>query len=186
MSRIPPLTPGELDDAQQELYDEIVGGPRGRRAGSRLLAADGSLRGPFNAFLLSPVVGSPFQRIGAALRFETELSADARELAILVVAARWSCEFEWNAHVPIALEAGVDQHVVDSIAAGDEPRFLDRRQALVHRVAREALDDRTVGSETYAALEADLGRRSTFELLAVIGYYSMLALVLNGFDVRFD
>lgn len=186
MSRIPPLTPGDLDGAQRVLYDEIVSGPRGQRTGSRLVAADGSLRGPFNSFLLSPVVGSPFQRIGAALRFETELSADLRELAILAVAAKWSCEFEWNAHVPIALEAGVEQHVVDSLAAGDEPRFDNPRHALVHRVARDALDERTIGSDTYAALSADLGDRSTFELLAVIGYYSMLALVLNGFDVRFD
>lgn len=186
MSRIPSLTRADLDDDQRELYDEIVGGPRGRRAGARLVAPDGSLRGPFNALLLSPVVGSPFQRIGAALRFETELSADLRELAILLVAAEWSCEFEWSAHAPLARDAGLDEHTIDTLADGGVPQYDSELRGLVDRAAREVFTERTITSATYRDLEDGLGRRSTFELLAIIGYYSMLALVLNGFDVRFD
>jgi len=186
VSRIPHLTPADLDPAQRELYDEIVDGPRGKRAGARLLSDDGSLRGPFNPLLLSPVVGSPFQRIGAAIRFETELADDLRELAILLVASAWNCEFEWRSHVPIALRSGIREEVIEALAAGDDPTFDTDEQALVQLASQEILTTRTISDRTFVELERALGRRSTFELLATFGYYSMLALVLNGYDVRFD
>ncbi|HEY0949418.1 MAG TPA: hypothetical protein VGD85_04425, partial [Nocardioides sp.] len=50
------------------------------------------------AGLLSPAVGDALQRLGAAVRYRTALPDRAREMAILLVAARWDSAFEREAH----------------------------------------------------------------------------------------
>jgi 4-carboxymuconolactone decarboxylase len=99
MTRLAPLTPDVLDEDQRRLYQEIASGPRasGARPGD-LVESSGVLAGPFNAMLLRPELGSALQALGAAIRYRGALGGRARELAILVVAARWESEFEWRVH----------------------------------------------------------------------------------------
>ncbi|MEV6625768.1 carboxymuconolactone decarboxylase family protein, partial [Amycolatopsis sp. NPDC051114] len=87
MTRLPRLSPADLDDDQRALREAITGGPR---AGGPfpLTDAAGALTGPFNALLFAPPAGQALQRLGAAVRYETAIGDRARELAILAVAAR--------------------------------------------------------------------------------------------------
>jgi 4-carboxymuconolactone decarboxylase len=90
MTRLPILTPADLDDQQRVLYNAIAGGPRA--AGPRLFAltdAAGRLNGPFNAMLFAPEVGTALQELGTAIRYRSSLTARIREMAILAVAAHW-------------------------------------------------------------------------------------------------
>jgi len=72
--RIAALTPDTLNKAQAHLYDQIAGGPRA--AGPQhfaLTAENGALRGPFNAMLLAPKLGTAVQELGSALRYRGAL-----------------------------------------------------------------------------------------------------------------
>ncbi len=181
MTRLPPLTPERLDAAQRALYDEIVTGPR---RGQSLVAADGSLRGPFDLLLRAPAVGRPLQAVGAAIRYGAGLPDPLRELAILATAAAWQCRFEWETHVPIAVAAGLPADGLAPIWDGGAPELDHPHAPLVVAVVREALVDRTLSEARVAELVAELGDAWAVELLMVVGYYSSLALLLNGFDVR--
>ena len=88
-ARLRSFRPSELNDDQLEVYNAIAGGPR---AGGpfALTNDDGSLRGPFNAMVLSPAIGLALQSVGAAVRYRSTLTDRAREMAILVVAAHWA------------------------------------------------------------------------------------------------
>lgn len=181
MARLDPLTPAELDADQRALYDAIVEGPR---AGSGLTAPDGSLRGPFDPLLRSPGIGDAVQELGAVIRFQGALPADLRELAILMAAAPWSCAFELATHGRIAASVGVDPAVVAAIAAGEQADLAEGTpQRLIHDAALELFANARLGDGTYESLRTTLGDAQTVELLVVFGYYSMLAMLMETFEI---
>jgi AhpD family alkylhydroperoxidase len=177
------FTPDELDPAQRELYDAIAGGPRA--AGPQLFAltdADGRLNGPFNAMLLAPAVGQALQQLGAAIRYQTSLTDRVRELAILLVAARWDCDFEWYAHEAIGRAAGLTEEEIAALRDGRAPDLADQTEAVAVRLVLALLDG-DVDDVTYHHAISTIGNRMVFELTALVGYYATLALQLRVFRV---
>jgi len=184
MSRLEPLAPRDLDRHQQALYDAITTGPR---AGSGLTTAQGTLRGPFDALLRSPSVGQAVQELGSVLRYGGALPDDLRELAILVAAAHWRCAFELDVHGGLAIRAGLAQEVVDALREGRPTRpTAGTAQRIVHDAARELLETHRMRQRTYTELVDTVGVEQVVELLAVLGYYTLLAMILESFEVRSD
>lgn len=182
MPRIRPLTPAELAPAQELLYGAITGGPRGQGPQHfALTAEDGSLRGPFDLMLRSPAVGTAQQELGAAIRYRTAFSDRAREVAILLVAARWDSAFEREAHEAIARGIDFTDAELTAIRAGDVSAF-----AGVERAVGEAtlhLLDGDLADDAWDAASTALGIDGVFELTALVGYYATLALQLRVFRV---
>lgn len=185
MSRLPYLTPDQLDDRQREVYDALITGPRAnpQRPGGGMAREDGALIGPFNAMLHAPDVGDVVQQLGAALRFQTSLPRNLLELAVITTAREWTAQFEWWAHARMAAGAGVDPAVIDAVRERREPDFSDPAEATVYRFCRELLDTRRVSDETYAAVEAIIGTRGLVELTMLQGYYGLVSMILNVAEV---
>lgn len=183
MSRLEGLRPTELSDDQRQLYESIAGGDRARDASFRLTEADGSLVGPFNTLLLSPVVGDALQSVGAAIRFGCGLSAKVREVAILAVAAQWRSAFEWWAHEPIARRAGLTDAQIAALYAGRTPDFDDEATAAAHALCVTLLAGRRPDDEVFGAARDAFGDGGVMELITLVGYYSLLAQLMDTFDV---
>lgn len=182
MSRLEGLRPEELSDEQRELYESIAGGARARDASFRLTEADGSLVGPFGALLLSPVVGNALQAVGAAIRFGCGLSPLVREVAILTVAAHYRSSFEWWAHEPIARRAGLTEEQIRNLYAGAMPAF-DDAAAAAHALCGDLLADRRPEDDTFEAAREALGLDGVMELVTLVGYYTLLAQLMETFDI---
>lgn len=189
MSRVEPYDPEQLTPAQRELYDELCSGPRANpgRPGGPVDAA-GHLTGPFNAMLHSPAVGGPLQRLGAALRYESELDDVVRELVILLVAGHADSAFERAAHQRIARDLGVDEA---TLAALDRAQVPDAFGEDVHptaapalRLAERLLTNRLPDDAEFAALRAELGDSGIFEVSTLVGYYQTIANQLALFAVE--
>jgi 4-carboxymuconolactone decarboxylase len=179
MSRLESLRPEAMTEAQRALYEALLRGKRG----SGLTAADGSLIGPFNAMLRNPHVGNRVQSLGEALRFETSLSRRVIEIATLVVGAHWRAQFEWWAHERLARQAGLSEAVIAAIKRGERPALDDASEATAYSVASEMYRTQRLSDATYARAVEHFGQAGVFELLALIGYYTLVSLILNGFDV---
>lgn len=173
--------PAGLDAAQRALYDAITQGPRGTQAG-RVPVTDesGRLLGPFDVMLLAPRIGDAVQRVGAAVRFGG-LAARTRELAILTVAATIRSGFEWWAHEPAALAAGLSAAQLQQLLDGEVPDGLDDRDRAVVTAAGIMARERRLGDRDYAEAQRVLGREGLAELTWLVGYYGMLALALEVF-----
>lgn len=176
MSRLPFPTRDELDADGQEVWDSITS------TRSTITTPEGTLMGPFNAWVNAPTIGGRLAALGAALRFESSVDRRLLEMAIITVGAHWRAEFEWWAHSRMALQYGVSQEVVDAIARGETPPMPDDER-IVHAVARQLVDDGHVAAETYAAAHELLGDRGVVELITLCGYYTLVCFTLNGFDV---
>lgn len=179
MPRLEPLRPDAMSAAQREVYSALLSGKRG----AGLTAPDGSLIGPFNAMLRNPHVGNRVQSLGETLRFDTSLSRRVIEIATLVVGAHWRAQFEWWAHERLARQAGLADAVIAAIKRGERPALDDASEATAYEVASEIYRTQRLSDATYARAVQYFGEAGVFELLALVGYYTLVSLILNGFDV---
>lgn len=169
--RMPAPDPSTYTAPQKEVAEAIAAGPRG------------SVRGPLAVWLNRPGLAAKAQELGQYCRYDSSLEPHLSELAILVMARTYSAEFEWFAHKPIALKAGISQDIVEAIRIGQDPDFADPKESVVYRFARSALDTRQVPDALYAEAETVLGRDRLVDLVGVLGYYSLISLTLNIFRV---
>jgi len=180
--RLPPQRPDELSERQLEVYRAITQGPRSR--GPRLFEAtgpEGELLGPFAAMVAHPAVGDPLQRLGAALRYETSLPDEAREVVILTVAAHHHSEYEWYAHAAVAAHVGLPAEVIEALRGGDEPPGLDEQARCARQLAVLLLRHAPLGDDQFRAVESALGSTGLIEVTALVGYYSLLAQLIDVF-----
>src|SRR5207249_12035124 len=74
-----------------------------------ILAARGRISPLYQALLNSPSIASGWEKLLTAVRNQTLVPASLRELVILRVAVLNRASFEFDAHVPHALTAGLAQ-----------------------------------------------------------------------------
>jgi 4-carboxymuconolactone decarboxylase len=171
------LRPGDLDDDQRALYDELRTGPRAEaRRPAGPVDGEGRLTGPFNAMLHAPAVGRPLQRLGAALRYESSLRDDVRESVICLVAGVHRSSYELHAHTGLARRAGVPDEVLTALVRGDVPAGAGPAVRLAHALL--------TGVEPADSPIDDLGPTQVFEVSSLVGYYTTLAWQLRLFGVE--
>ena len=163
-----------MSDVQQRVYQAILQGPRGK------------FGGPFIPLLHAPDILDRVQALGEALRFHGELEGDLREIAILAVARNWRCAVEWHAHVLIALNEGVPPGTIKAIAVGDFGRFAGSRQGAVLAICNQLHEAQFLSDQVYGQASDALGEEQIVELVSLVGYYTMLAIVLNAFEILPD
>ena len=171
MSRLPPPAPDSMTPEQRRVHDMILSGPRGQ------------VRGPLAIWLHRPALAETAQALGAYCRYGSSLSPRLSELAILTMAALWRSAFEWWAHKPIALEAGLELAIVEALRDGRTPHFPDAEAELVHAVVVELTEKRRLLDASYGRALAVLGQDRLVDLVGLCGYYTLISMTLNAFEV---
>jgi 4-carboxymuconolactone decarboxylase len=183
-SRLPLLPPESLTEEQTALYRAIT---RGRRsAGARLFEITGSageLLGPFSAMIVHPTIGAPLQRLGEALRYDSTLPPSVREISIVTVAAELGSEYEWYAHSAVARSLGVPEYVLEELRTGGQPRELSQEEECACALSRGLLRRNRLSEAEYLRLRAVLAEKWIIEVASIVGYYSLLAGLLQTFEV---
>jgi 4-carboxymuconolactone decarboxylase len=165
--RFAPLTSDRLSREQQAMVNDLLAGTRT------------SLNGPFNVLLRSPDMGNRAQKLGEYIRFRSSVPRRLNEMVILLTAKWWSSQYEWYAHKSLALEAGLDAKVIDDIQAGRRPAGLQADEVAVYDFCTELRERRRVSDATYAAAVRVLGEQGVVDVIAAMGYYDLVSLVLN-------
>jgi 4-carboxymuconolactone decarboxylase len=165
--RFPALTAETMSEDQRRVAAAIVSGPRK------------GLRGPFKALLASPELADRVQRVGAYIRFESALPARLNELAILLVARKWTAQFEFYAHAELARAAGLDPAIIAAIAVGKRPPSLAADESDVYTFCAELLETTRVSDPAFLAVWERFGERGVIDLIGALGYYSLVSMVLN-------
>jgi len=171
MSRLPPRSREDLDPAQQTAWDRIASGARG------------GVGGPFLALITSAELCARVEQVGVFIRYECSVPQRLRELAILCVGEHWRAAYEWYAHARIAAAQGIPEPVIQAIGHAQTPPFDQDDDRIVHDTVRVLLRRGVVPDEIYAPAQALLGDKGMVELTGLVGYYSLLAMQLNVFQI---
>jgi 4-carboxymuconolactone decarboxylase len=161
----------QMTPEQRVAHDEVVAGVRGR------------MPAPMRAWIHSPEMAGHTQKLGAFLRYHTSLPPALSELAILVTARYWTSHYEWYAHKREGLKAGLDPAIVAAVAERREPAFSDPAQRLVFEYSKSLHETKVVSQPLHDAAVAALGERGVVELVGILGYYGLVSMTLNAFDI---
>ena len=164
-----PLIPFEqMTDLQKKHAEEIIKGPRG------------ALYGPFIPLIRSPELMDRAQRMGEYLRYHSAIGNKLSELVILIVSRRWTQQFEWDTHEPIALKVGISPETVKAIREGRKPASLTEDEQVVYDVTNELDATKDLSDATYKRAVDRFGEQGVIDMVGIQGYYTFLAMIMNA------
>jgi 4-carboxymuconolactone decarboxylase len=183
--RLPPLTPADLDDAQRELYESLVANelPWAAQFGFEAVASDGSLLGPFNPMLFSPVLGAAQLEVFHADKRSTSLSPRVHEIVVLTVGAAWNADYELYAHSAVARASGLSDAVIEAIASGHSPDFDSEQEAIAYEFTSQLTHEHRVDPDIYEHAARQFGNKGLVDMVMLIGLYLTVCSIINAFEV---
>lgn len=171
MAGLPRWSRDDLSGDAALLFDRVVA--RGAHADER-----GQLSGPYNAWLRTPEIGLGVLGLSQAMA-SVSLSADVRELVVLVVAPRWNASYEWQVHAQKAAECGVASSTIDAISRGEEPPDATTDQRHAWLIASTLMNTGSIAAPELDGARQALGERKTVEVATVCGFYTLIAFALD-------
>jgi alkylhydroperoxidase family enzyme len=166
--------PNTSDPALAMLVERIT-----RERGGRLLNL-------YRMLLHSPPVARGWLDLFTAIRQQCALPARARELAIMRIAVLNGADYEFRAHVPFALAAGLTQAQLDALEAGKAPEGLTAADEAVLAYTDAMTRNIRVPNNVFAAVRAAFPERQIVELTATVGGYNLVSRFLEALQIDHD
>ena len=167
--RMPYIPKDQWTEAQKKAVQGLMSGKR----------AATDVTGPFIVEMRSPEFMDRAQRVGEFLRYMTTLPPRLSEMVILMTARGWTQQYEYQAHTPLALKAGLKQEIVNAITEGRRPTAMAEDEAAAYDVCDELDRNKSVSDATYARAVKQFKEQGVVELIGLKGYYTMLAMLMN-------
>jgi 4-carboxymuconolactone decarboxylase len=180
--RLPLLSPASLSPDQQDLYDDMVAVVEKNFGELVARRNDGALIGPFNAWLHFPQFGKPAWAFNRSLWEHSVLPAAIHQLVILVTAAKFGARYEIYGHEYFARRAGLAEHKIATIVAGERPSDLTHEEGVAYDMAAALNRGAPLPETTYQAVLNRFGEQALAEIVFLVGCFSMVGITLNAFD----
>jgi len=165
--RLPPLPADRMTEAQKKVAADFE------------KARNSAPTGPFAVMLRVPELMDLSFKWRQHVQSRSALSPKQNEFVILLTAREWTQQYEWNAHYPAAIQAGLPAELVTAIAEGRRPERMDEELTILYELCTELQHHRSVSDATYARALAKFGEPGIVEATSMVGYYTMLAMVMN-------
>ena len=171
--RVPAPRREDVPEKHREAYDEVAA-PFGGAFGS----------GPTSVLANSPEMALRANNLAEYLRKDSDLPQKIRELAMLIAARTMDCQFVWNAHAALGRQAGLNDATVDSLRDKQPlPDSVPADEAIAARYGLEICQGHQVSDATFSAALEHFGAKGLTEFTTFMGYYRILALNANAFDI---
>ncbi|MGQ0524270.1 MAG: carboxymuconolactone decarboxylase family protein [Betaproteobacteria bacterium] len=165
-----------IDEQSRPELSDLIGRIRGARRG-RLLNI-------YRLLLHSPSVATAWLEFNSAIRFETDLDGQTRELTIMLVAILNGVDYIVRAHASrYALQEGLTPAQLDALADWRTSDAYDARQRALLAYVEAMTRDIEVGDEVFSCLRECYSEREMVELTVLIGAYNMHTRVLKALRI---
>ena len=173
LSRFAPVTPADLDAEGQKALAARTNPPNpGPGPGA---AGSYSPRTSEGRGLLGRALGVPSgQNFPAGVR--------TYQLVVLITAREIDQQYEWSAHEPAGLRAGLEQSVIDIVKYDRPVDGLAEKDATLIRFFRALLREHKVTSDLFAKMIAAYGKQRTVEMMELAGDYWTVGTMMNAGD----
>jgi 4-carboxymuconolactone decarboxylase len=168
LSRLPPVQRADLDVEGQRIWDALAG------PGKALTRT-----GPSAVTMHSPRAAEPIYALNQVLR-KTVAGPRYFELAALVAAREFDQQYEWSAHEPAGLKAGLEQSIIDVVKFNRAVDGVPEKDATVIRLGRALFRDHVVSPELWASMVELFGRQGAMEVTMIMADYAMAGFLLTA------
>ena len=165
--RLPPIPADRMTEAQKKVAADFE------------KVRNSAPTGPFAVMLRVPELMDLSFKWRQHVQARSALSQKQAEFIILLTAREWTQQYEWNAHSPAAIQAGLPADLVAAIADGRRPERMDEELTILYELCAELQHYHSVSDATYARALAKFGEPGIVEATSMVGYYAMLAMVMN-------
>jgi len=170
MAKIKPIPREDASPEQQRVGDAIFG------------SRNEDYGGPSAVLLHAPEFAQRLEDLRDALIKAESLPKPALHLAALLAARFWSSQYTWWKRVEMCRAAGIPDDVIDAVRERRRPVIADPTLDVVYDYVAELLETRRVSEETDSRAMQLLGEHGVIQLVLIVGFYSMLALVSDAFE----
>ena len=181
--RLPLIPPSELTPQQKSLYDEMRTGIASNFNAFKVEREDGALMGPWNPWLHEPGIGKAIWDLTLAMTANASLPDNVRQIAILVVGARFDAAYELYAHIAVAEREGMKPERLAALVADLKPTDFSQEENVAFDVAYKLVRGGTLPEPLYRLAIDTFGQHGANELIYLVGLYSLVSTTLNGFNV---
>jgi len=147
---------------------------------------EGHLAGVYVTMWNNPSIARLVGQLGEHLRYHGVLPGDVRELVILHFARKVALIYEWAHHQAPARAAGLEDNVIDALAAGRVPGGLRPEQLAALKAADAVLDGTSIPADVQATISDAFGDAGAIELVALVGLYRVIGAFITSFDVQLE
>ena len=170
MGRLSDIDENKLSSEQRPVYEEI----------KRLR---GQVRGPFAVWLRNAEICESALTLQDLFASRTKLQRRLIQLMILTSARLATAQFAWLVHEPHALKSGISRDIIEAIRERRTPDFTREDERTVYDITLELNATRSLSEPTFNRGLSMFGEQAMVELVSAIGFYAMVAMTLNAFEV---
>jgi 4-carboxymuconolactone decarboxylase len=165
--RMPPIPAEKYTEAQKRAADEF------------LATRKAPVFGPFIPLIRSPEVMLRAKDMGDYLRFKNSIGQKLAEFTILIMAREWTADYEWYAHYPLAMKAGLKPEIAEAVFEGRRPDAMAQDEEVVYNFVTELNAMKRVSDATYERAVKQVGEQGVIDIIGLQGYYTLIAMTLN-------
>lgn len=141
----------------------------------------------FNMMAHAETCLKPVMKLGGTMLGKLKLDPKLRELCLLHAVRLEGGGYEWEQHVPIALDLGCTEAQIAAQKGGeDAAASFDARERAALRFTREVVVDVGASPATLAEVRKHLSEREAVELILMSGFYITLARLTETLGVEND
>lgn len=150
---------------------------------ARIMAERGRISLLYQVLLNSGPIAAGWERMLTAVRNQTGIAPDLRELIILRVAVLNGAGFEFDAHVPHAERAGVTAGKIAAVREPSLPPVFEPLEQLVLELTDVMTRDIVVSDALMERVRAHFDAKGVVELVATVAAYNMVSRLLVALNV---
>ena len=172
MARTPTVTRDRIPEKYREAFDHEVA-----------ISKNAMENGPGSVMINSPEMRKRANHLVFYFREESELPQNIQEMVMIMTARAKDCQYIWFAHAARARKEGISDAFVDALRDKKPLPKLQGAEQIVVDYATELFGTNRVSDATFKTAIDHFCALLLTELTTMMGYYSMLALNVNAFEV---
>lgn len=181
--RLPLIAPKDLTPEQKPLYESMKKGIGSNFNAFIAIREDGAMMGPWNPWLHEPGIGKAIWDFTLAMTANATLKDNVRQIAILVVGARFDAAYEMYAHIAVAEHEGMHERRLATLVADIKPDDLSAEESVAYDVAYKLARGGTLPEPLYRLAVETFGQHAMNELIYLVGLYCLVSTTLNAYNV---
>ena len=137
----------------------------------------------YQVLLNSAPLSHGWEKLLTAVRNHNSIPADLREMVMVRVAVLNRAPYEIDAHLPLALKAGVSVEKAEALREMEIADMFTPRERAAHALTDSMTRDVQVPDAIFEPLRAHFDTRALLELVATVAAYNMVSRLLEALQI---